>query len=88
MEKVFKKGKLKSRDIGSVFLVYDYTSGVVVELNESARFVWECLDDLGIEDVIQKFADYYGIDSKTAAEDVYMVLNELEVRGLIGRERC
>jgi hypothetical protein len=80
-----KKEKLICRNLGDLFLVYDYARGVAVELNESAKFIWECLDNSSTEDVVIKFAEYCGIDRKTDAEDVYMVLNELEASGFIKR---
>ncbi|MCL6611753.1 MAG: PqqD family protein [Peptococcaceae bacterium] len=86
MEVFVKKEKLKCRDLGSVLLIYDYANGVVVELNESARFVWDCLDNSNVKDVIQKFSDHYGVDINIASEDVYSVLNELEAKGIINRK--
>lgn len=85
MSKWVKRGKLKTRNFDSKFLIYDCAQGTVLELNESAKLIWIWLDDLCIEEVIEKYAEYYGLEISVAADDVNLVIEELEEKGLIRR---
>jgi len=81
-----KKKKLKIRDLTTKFVVYDYEKGIHVELNESAKIIWVFLDTMSVDEVVDNYAIYYGIDAETANNDVMCVINELEERGLLEKD--
>jgi len=47
-------------------------------LNETGAFIWDLLDgERNVEEIILIFAREYGINHKTASEDVISFLNEM-----------
>jgi len=87
-KRYLKKGSLKIRNLGSMFRVYDYESGIVVELNESAKQIWSMLDDKPLDDIARFLVEDYGIDYETAEGDVDKLVRYLEEKGIIFENRC
>ena len=82
-KKYQKRNRLKIRNLSSKLLVYEYEKGLLVELNESAKLIWSLLDSKSVDEIIDDYADFYGIDAKTAVDDVKDVIKELEEKGVI-----
>ena len=82
-KKYQKKNRLKIRNLSSKLIIYNYEKGLLVELNESAKLIWSLLDSKSVEEIIDDYVDFYGIDAKTAIDDVKSVIKELEEKGVI-----
>lgn len=82
-----KKKGLRERDLKSKMILYDHSGGIYVELNETARYVWKIIDKKSLNEVIEEYAGYYKVDMKTAKTDVFYVLKELELKGMIYTNR-
>ena len=82
-----KKKGLRERDLKSKMILYDSLLGVYVELNETAQHIWKIIDKKPLNEVIEDYARYYEVDRKTAKTDVFYVLKELELKGMITTNR-
>lgn len=82
-KKYQKKNRLKIRNLSSKLLVYEYEKGLLVELNESAKLIWSLLDSKSVDEIIDDYAEHFGIDIETAVDDVKGVIKELEEKGVI-----
>jgi two-component SAPR family response regulator len=82
-----KKKDVRERDLKSKMILYNHSGGIYVELNETARYVWKIVDKKPLNEVIVEYARYYEVDLKTAKTDVFDVLRELELKGMITSNR-
>lgn len=65
-------------------IVLDKVAGKVHQLNSSASFVWNCLDDgVAVSDIAQMLAEECDIERQTALEDVEKVIAQLKDLALI-----
>lgn len=81
------KKEVKERDLSSRFLLYNYKTGVLVELNESAKLIWSLFkENKSNEELVSSYAKFYKIDHNLASKDVNDVLAELESKGILERQ--
>jgi hypothetical protein len=78
-----KNNGLRERDLKSRMILYDPRSCVYVDLNETAKFIWDLIDKNSLDKIIENYAKYYGVDLKIAETDVLYVVDELEQKGMI-----
>ena len=65
-------------------IILDKAAGQVHQLNPSASFVWQCLNDgLGAEEIALQLSEAFGIEREIALVDVQAVVAEFEALALI-----
>ncbi|MFB3763857.1 MAG: PqqD family protein [Methanotrichaceae archaeon] len=78
---------LRERDLKSKMILYDPVACVYVDLNETAKYIWDLIDKKTLDEIIENYAKYYGVDLQIAETDVYYVVEELEQKGIISINR-
>ena len=78
-----KKKNLKQRNRESKLLLYDLDKGSLMELNNSAKYIWSKIEDKTMDDLINDYAEHYGIEHEIAVIDVITVTDELIKNGFI-----
>jgi hypothetical protein len=86
-ETLKKKNGLRERDLKSKIVLYDPISCVYVDLNETAKYIWGLIDKKALDEVIESYAEYYGVDVNIAETDVLYVVEELKQKGMISINR-
>ncbi len=78
---------MRERDLKSKMILYDPTSCVYVDLNETAKFVWDLIDKKRLDEIIDNYSKYYAVDLTIAETDVLYVVDELKQKGMINISR-
>jgi len=66
-------------------IILDKAAGTVHQLNSSASFVWQCLNDgLGTDEIAVQLSEAYGIERQAALVDVQAAVTQFENLALIG----
>lgn len=86
-ETLKKKNGLRERDLKSKMILYDPISCVYVDLNETAKYIWDLIDKRSLDEIIENYAEYYEVDLNIAETDVHYVVEELEQKGMININR-
>jgi hypothetical protein len=86
-ELLVKKKGLRERNLKSKMILYDPISCVYVDLNETAKYIWDLIDTKALDEIIKNYAKYYGVDLQIAETDVHYVVGELEQKGVININR-
>lgn len=65
-------------------IVLDKVAGKVHQLNASASFVWNCLDNgVAVRDIAQMLSEECKVERQTALEDVEKIIAQLKDLALI-----
>ena len=69
---------------GDEVVVLDLAGSVYLQLNGTARFLWEQLaESAGEAELVEKLVERYGVDDERAERDVSRFLDDLRRRTLI-----
>lgn len=65
-------------------IILDKAAGKVHQLNSSASFIWQCINDgLGTEEIALQLSEAYGIERQTALVDVRAAVAQFEALALV-----
>jgi hypothetical protein len=82
-EKIKRCTNMKRRDLGSRLILFSPDTEVILELNDTAKFIWEICEGRTMEDILALYAQEYGIEIGDARVDVEDVLSDLKTKGCI-----
>ena len=80
-----KKEDLVFEKIDNEYIIFDPYNEAFFEFNGVASLVWEVLESLERDDIVQKVCTEYAVDEKTALRDVSAFFDELINMQLIYR---
>lgn len=86
IKKYKKKNGIKTRDLDTKFLLYDYREGLLMELNGSAKYIWLLIGTKPFEEIISDYSQHYEIDPIMATDDVTNVIENLKTKNFIEEE--
>ncbi len=75
--------KIIAREEENCYLLINRRRGEKLVLNESSYFVWTLCEDSTVEDIIKKVIEKYGIDEKTAKDQITNLIESFYQKGLI-----
>ncbi len=79
-----KRNKLPWRIIEDEAVIVDLDRNAVLQLNETARVIWEAIDgNNSVDRIAYNLTEQYDIDSANAYKDTVGFINNLAERGLI-----
>jgi PqqD family protein of HPr-rel-A system len=65
-------------------VVFDRHHGLIHQLNPTAHYIWErCDGHATVADIAQQLAEAFGVDLKTAADDVAALVAQLHTLELL-----
>ncbi len=78
------KSKFVTREVGNELIIVPLSGNVaqmneLFTLNETGKFIWECLDEKNtFDDIVALLTEEFDIDENTARTDVELFLKKIE----------
>lgn len=79
-----RRSDLNCRMIDGETVVLDLKEGHLHQLNPTASFIWDCCDgELTMDQIVERLAGAYEVDTTTARKDVDEVISKLRSSKLL-----
>ncbi|NDP21249.1 MAG: PqqD family protein [Paludibacter sp.] len=78
------KSRFVTREVGNELIIVPLSGNVaqmneLFTLNETGKFIWECLDEKNtFDDIVALLTEEFDIDENTARTDVELFLKKIE----------
>ena len=80
---IHKCSNIKRRDVESHLILFSPETGLLLELNPTAKFIWEICGGKTVEEIQSSYAQEFGIGLKEAIGDVDEILQILKNKGYV-----
>ena len=79
---------LQVRQVGDELVILDRRSGLIHQLNGTARYIWNrCDGNAGVEEIASSLAEEYGLIWECSRQDVEAAIGKFGELGLLMAEQ-
>jgi len=82
-ETIHKCSNIKRRDTGSHLILFSLDTGMLLEFNSTAKFIWDICDGRTVEDIQELYAQEFDIGMDDAKSDVEDIIQILKTKGYV-----
>lgn len=82
-ETIHKCSNIKRRDTKSHLFLFSLNTGMLLELNDTAKFIWDICDGRTMEDIWTLYAQEFEIEIDDARNDVEEIIQILRTKGYV-----
>jgi hypothetical protein len=82
-ETIHKFSNIKRRDTESHLILFSLDTGMLLELNSTAKFIWDICDRRTVEDIWALYAQEFKIGMDDARSDVEEIIQILRTKGYV-----